>query len=64
LKHWQIYETGWPYASGGAIKRAIAALATALGGRRIFGSTFGNRFRGVFVVEKPYIRREELGKAA
>lgn len=46
--HWDVHETGWPYASGGALKRAIAGVATALGGKRIGAATFGNRFRGVF----------------
>lgn len=46
--HWQVEESGWPYADGGAVKRAVAATARALGGRRIFGATFGNRFRAVF----------------
>jgi len=46
--HWDVHETGWPYANGGALKRAIAGAAALLGGKRIFGVTFGNRFRGVF----------------
>jgi SAM-dependent methyltransferase len=46
--HWDVHETGWPYASGGPLKRAIARVAMALGGKRIGGSAFGNRFRGVF----------------
>lgn len=49
LKYWQVYETGWPYAEGGLLKRGIATLAMILGGHHILGSTFGNRFRGVFV---------------
>lgn len=48
LKHWHVYETGWPYASGGLIKRAIAGLARGLGSKQLFGATFGNRFYGVF----------------
>lgn len=55
LRHWQIYETGWPYASGGAVKRLIAGLAIRLSGKKIIGSTFGNRFRGVFTYQKPSI---------
>ena len=50
--HWSVYETGWPYQGGGAAKSAIAALATAIGGKRFFGVTFGNRFRGVFRLPK------------
>ncbi|ARN79943.1 class I SAM-dependent methyltransferase [Methylocystis bryophila] len=46
--HWSVYETGWPYQGGGAVKSAIAALAIAIGGKSFFGVTFGNRFRGVF----------------
>ena len=52
LKYWRVYETGWPYASGGAVKRAIAGLAMRLGGRQLFETTFGNRFHGVFTDQK------------
>jgi SAM-dependent methyltransferase len=45
---WQIHETGWPYSEGGAIKSAIAGLALMLGGKRIGGVTFGNRFRAIY----------------
>jgi SAM-dependent methyltransferase len=48
LRHWQIYETGWPYTNGSVINRAIAGIAIVLGGRQFFGEIFGNRFRGVF----------------
>lgn len=48
LISWSVYETGWPYTSGSILKRAIAALARMLGGRRLLGLTFGNRFRGIF----------------
>jgi SAM-dependent methyltransferase len=48
LKHWHIYETGWPYAKGGVIKPTIAAIASRVGGNKLFGMYFGNRFRGVF----------------
>jgi len=48
ILHWRIYETGWPYAEGGAIKRAIAALASALGGKSIGGIAFGNRFQAIY----------------
>ncbi|HEY8127377.1 MAG TPA: class I SAM-dependent methyltransferase [Hyphomicrobium sp.] len=50
--HWSVYETGWPYRDGGAVKSAIAGLATAAGGKNLFGVTFGNRFRGVFRLPK------------
>jgi SAM-dependent methyltransferase len=46
--HWDVHETGWPYANGGALKRALADSAVLLGGKKTFGVTFGNRFRGVF----------------
>jgi len=46
--HWDVHETGWPYASGGALKRAIAHAAASLGGTEICGVTFGNRFHGLF----------------
>jgi SAM-dependent methyltransferase len=46
---WRVYETGWPYATGGVVKRAIARLAVILSGRRLFNVTFGNRFEGLFV---------------
>jgi SAM-dependent methyltransferase len=45
--HWQVYETGWPYSRGGLIKRSIAALAVFLGGRKLAGATFGNRFKAI-----------------
>ncbi len=48
LISWTIYETGWPYAEGGTVKRAIAGIALLIGGKHLFGITFGNRFRGVF----------------
>jgi 2-polyprenyl-3-methyl-5-hydroxy-6-metoxy-1,4-benzoquinol methylase len=46
--HWGVHETGWPYTNGGVLKHAIAVAAAMLGGRKIFGVIFGNRFRGVF----------------
>ena len=51
LKYWQVYETGWPYANGGTIKKPIARLASLLGGKNIFGSTFGNRFRAILSLQ-------------
>lgn len=52
LKYWHVYETGWPYASGGAVKRAIGGVARLVSGKRLFGVTLGNRFRGVFRVQR------------
>ena len=37
-----------PTHKGGTIKRAIAAIAMRFGGKKLFGMTFGKRFRGVF----------------
>jgi 2-polyprenyl-3-methyl-5-hydroxy-6-metoxy-1,4-benzoquinol methylase len=48
LIHWQIYETGWPYAEGGVIKKMISRVAVFMGGQRICGVTFGNRFIGLY----------------
>jgi len=50
LLAWSVYETGWPYAGGGAVKRAIAGAARLMSGRQLFGLTCGNRFRGVFTL--------------
>ncbi|MDA0685145.1 MAG: methyltransferase domain-containing protein [Bacteroidetes bacterium] len=50
-KHWEIYETGWPYADGGVIKRAIARVAIRLGGTKLCGVTLGNRFCAVFTYD-------------
>jgi SAM-dependent methyltransferase len=52
---WRVYETGWPYARGGAVKRAIARLAVILGGRKFFDVTLGNRFEGLFVKARQQI---------
>jgi SAM-dependent methyltransferase len=48
LLHWEIFETGWPYANGGGVKWMIASIAKLVGGARFMGVTFGNRFQGVF----------------
>jgi len=52
LIHWQVYETGWPYAGGGLIKRVIAVIAIRLGGQKLSGVAFGNRFSGVFTLPR------------
>lgn len=49
MRHWQVYETGWPYASGGLMKRSIASLAVWIDGRHFGGTTFGNRFKAILV---------------
>ena len=51
--HWQIYETGWPYAQGGLIKRTIAFFAKMIGGKRVASITFGNRFKTVLLKNDP-----------
>lgn len=48
LKHWVVYETGWPYNQGGLIKRVIMMFAIWLGGRSFRGHTFGNRFSAIY----------------
>lgn len=48
LLHWEVSETGWPYADGQGVKRLIAHAALALGGRKILGAQFGNRFRAIY----------------
>jgi len=55
LLSWFVYETGWPYSSGGAVKQAIAGAARLVSGKRLFGVTLGNRFRGVFRVQPGYV---------
>lgn len=50
--YWCVYEAGWPYINGGVIKHNIALAAIMLGGKKFFGHTFGNRFRGLFTIFK------------
>jgi 2-polyprenyl-3-methyl-5-hydroxy-6-metoxy-1,4-benzoquinol methylase len=50
--HWDVHETGWPYAGGCALKQTIASAALLLGGTRIMGLSFGNRFRSVFRIPR------------
>lgn len=64
LRHWQVYDTGWPYASGGAVKRLISGLAIRLSGKQFVGSTFGNRFRGVFTYQKSSVAADQRGTTA
>lgn len=45
---WQVSESGWPYAQGNWLKRQIASLALALGGRTLVGIQLGNRFRALY----------------
>ena len=42
---YEIYETGWPYNSGGYLKKSIAVLAILFSNLNIFGFKIGNRFR-------------------
>jgi 2-polyprenyl-3-methyl-5-hydroxy-6-metoxy-1,4-benzoquinol methylase len=48
LLEWEVSESGWPYAEGHGVKRRIAYLALALGGRTILGFDLGNRFRAIY----------------
>lgn len=43
--HWELEESGWPYSSGGRVKRMIASAARMVSLVPVFGSMFGNRFR-------------------
>ena len=49
MSYWQVYESGWPYSSGGLIKRCIAGVAIFMGGRKFSRFNFGNRFRTILV---------------
>ena len=49
--HWEVYETGWPYANNGFLRGLIAHAAIFLGGRRFFSSVMGNRFKGIFILQ-------------
>lgn len=48
LLDWQVSESGWPYAEGHGVKRRIADVALALGGRRVLGFELGNRFQALY----------------
>jgi 2-polyprenyl-3-methyl-5-hydroxy-6-metoxy-1,4-benzoquinol methylase len=50
VEYWRVYEAGWPYISGGPLKRFIARIAIFMGGWKIDGLTFGNRFQGLFSI--------------
>lgn len=45
---WNVYETGWPYIDGKGLKFIIAKAAVSLGGIKLAGNIFGNRFRAVY----------------
>jgi len=47
-EHWRVFETGWPYAQGPWLKRRIAHISQLLGGQRLLGFTFGNRFEAIY----------------
>lgn len=49
VQRWELYETGWPYAQGGRMKRAIARVAVRAAERRLGSGMLGNRFRGLFL---------------
>ena len=42
---YEIFETGWPYNSGGYLKKSIALMAILFSNLNIFGFKIGNRFR-------------------
>ena len=42
---YKIYETGWPYNSGGYLKKSIAIAGILFSKLNIFGLKIGNRFR-------------------
>jgi 2-polyprenyl-3-methyl-5-hydroxy-6-metoxy-1,4-benzoquinol methylase len=47
LRHWCVYETGWPYIEHKGIKYNIGRLSVVLGGKSVFGYTLGNRFTAI-----------------
>ena len=47
---YEIFETGWPYNSGGYLKKSIALIAILFSNLNIFGFKIGNRFR--LILEK------------
>lgn len=49
LRHWEIYETGWPYRGGGVIKSLISYFAVWMSGRHLPGAILGNRFKAVLI---------------
>lgn len=58
LQQWELYETGWPYARGGLVKRAIAELAIRSAGSKPLRGVLGNRFRGLFVLDSKEARSQ------
>jgi len=48
--YWRVWESGWPYAQGNWIKRAIANQALAVGGKSVAGIVFGNRFQAIYIL--------------
>jgi len=47
---WRISESGWPYAQGNWVKRVIANVALAFGGKKVAGIVFGNRFQAIYML--------------
>lgn len=45
---WRVSESGWPYAQGNWVKKRVAAVAMALGGRALAGIKLGNRFQAIY----------------
>lgn len=55
-QHWRVYETGWPYAYGGPIKRLIATIAQGTSNvASFFGFELGNRFESIYIHKKDII---------
>ncbi len=50
--YWEVYETGWPYCYGGFVKRIISKFAIMMSGKIYFKKIFGNRFYGLYKIEK------------
>jgi SAM-dependent methyltransferase len=51
IHRWVLYETGWPYAQGGKLKKVIASAAVWLSKH---APILGNRFRGLFFYRSPH----------
>ncbi len=52
ILHWHVYETGWPYSKGGALKKFIASISVRIGSLRLFDIVFGNRFKAIIRYKK------------
>lgn len=57
---WRVYETGWPYSGNGRMKTAIGQLACQLGGKKVAGIQFGNRFQAMLCHAEPNLDHGEV----